>query len=131
MSRTVSPGFVILVGFLHAAAVAFAGLGGEVSARGAFAARWVVALLYVGSVAWIALRRDIEWPSSVLVGPPLALALGLVSGMIALQFGWGTRPGSPLVILTACALPAVAVAVIAPVLGALARRALAPEETPS
>ena len=113
-----------IVAAMHAAAIALAGLGDGVAPRAALAARWMVALIYLGSVAWLAVRRDVNWTSSVLVGPPAALAIGLVAGMVALQVGWGGRPGSPLIVLTACALPAVAVAILAPALGALLRRAL-------
>jgi hypothetical protein len=124
MSPVLSPSFVIVVAAMHAAAVALAGLGDSVAPRAAVGARWLVALVYLASVAWLAVRRDVNWTSSVLVGPPLALSIGLIAGMVALQFGWGERPGSPLIVLTACALPAVAVAIIAPALGALLRRAL-------
>ena len=124
MTPVLSPSFVIVVAAMHAAAVALAGLGDNVAPRAALAARWLVAIIYLASVAWLAVRRDVNWTSSVLVGPPLALAVGLVAGTVALQFGWADRPGSPLVVLTACALPAVAVAIIAPALGALLRRAL-------
>ena len=129
MNRPLAPGFVAVVSALHAASVTFAGLGDVIAPKAAVAARWLVAVIYVGSVAWLAVRRDTEWTSAVLAGPPLALAIGLAVGMIALQFGWGTRPGSPLIVLTACTLPAVAVAVIAPALGALLRRALVTGET--
>ena len=121
--------FVITVAVMHAAAVSFAGLGDVIAPRAALLARWMVALIYLGSVAWLAVRREVEWTSSVLVGPPLALAIGLVGGATALQFGWDGRPGTPLLVLTACALPAVAIAIIAPALGALLRRALVPGET--
>ena len=129
MSRSVPSVFVLIVGVAHAAAITFAGLGDVIAPRAALASRWLVALIYLGSVAWLAVRQDSEWTSSVLVGPPIALAIGLVGGMIALQFGWGDRPSTPLVVLTACALPAVAIAVIAPALGALLRRALVPGGT--
>jgi hypothetical protein len=124
MTRELSPTFVIIVAAMHAAAVAFAGLGDSAAPRAALAARWLVAIIYLASVAWLAVRRDVNWTSSVLVAPPLALAIGLVAGMVALTLGWGGRPGSPLVVLTACALPAVASAIVAPALGALLRRAL-------
>ena len=124
MSAVLSPAFVLVVAAMHASAITLAGLGDAVAPRAALAARWLVALFYLASVAWLAVRRDAEWTSSVLVGPPIALAIGLVAGMVALQAGWGGRPGSPLVVLTACALPAVAVAIVAPALGALLRRAL-------
>lgn len=131
MRSTVSPGFVIAVALLHAAAVAFAGLGENVAPGLASAARWGVALVYLSSVAWLAVQRDSEWTSAVLVAPPLALAIGLVAGMMALQLGWDGRPGSPLAVLTACALPAVAVAIFAPALGAVLRRALVHGESSS
>ena len=121
--------FILVVAAMHAATVAFAGLGGVVAPRPALAARWLVAIIYIASVGWLAVRREAEWTSAVLVGPPVALAIGLLVGMIVLQLGWGARPGSPLVILTACALPAVASAIVAPAFGALLRRALVPGET--
>ena len=123
--------FVVLVGAMHAAVIAFVGLGETVAPRAAPAARWLVAIIYLGSVAWLAVRRETEWTSSVLVGPPLALAIGLVGGMIVLQFNWGARPATPLLVFTACALPAVAIAIVAPALGALLRRALVPGESSS
>jgi hypothetical protein len=129
MKRSSSTAFIAIVGVMHAAAVAFAGLGDAIAPRAAIAARWLVAIIYLGSIAWLAVRRETEWTSSILVGPPVALATGLVIGMIALQFGWGGRPGTPLLILTACALPAVAIAIVAPALGALLRRALVPGES--
>jgi len=129
MKRSFSTAFIVIVGVMHAAAVAFAGLGDVIAPRAASAARWLVAIIYLGSVAWLAVRRETEWTSSVLVGPPAALAIGLVMGMIVLQFGWDGRPGTPLLILTACALPAIAIAIVAPALGALLRRALVPGES--
>lgn len=129
MMRPFEPAFIFWVAAMHASAVAFAGLGGGAAPRAAEMARWCVALIYLGSVAFVAMRRDAEWTASVLAGPPLALAAGLVTGMVALQFGWGARAGSPLVVLTACALPAVAVAIVAPAIGAILRRALVPKET--
>ncbi len=127
--RELPVAFILVVGSMHAAALAFAGLGDAVAPRGVLAARWLVAIIYLGSVGWLAVRRDTEWTASVLTGPPAALAVGLIAGMTILQFGWGDRPGSPLIVLTACALPAVASAIIAPAFGALLRRAFAPRET--
>ena len=130
--KTVLPvGFISVVALLHASTLAFAGLGGTFAPELASAARWGVAVVYLGSVAYLAAGRDTEWTSSVLVAPPLALAIGLVAGMVVLQFGWNGRAGSPLSTLTACALPAVAAAIIAPALGALLRRALVHGESSS
>ena len=114
---------------VHAAMIAVAGLGAGAAPAAASAARWAVALIYIGSVVYLALRRDAEWPTDALMAPPAALGLGLVLGAIALQVGWGERPGSPLLVLTACALPAVAAAVFAPAVGALMRRTFLPDET--
>lgn len=130
--KTVLPaGFIIVVALLHASALALAGLGGTVAPELAAAARWGVAMVYLGSVAYLAAGRDTEWTSSVLVAPPLALAIGLVVGMVVLQFSWDGRAGSPLATLTACALPAVAAAIVAPALGVLVRRALVHGESSS
>ena len=128
MRRPFSPAFLATTAILHAATIAFAGLGADAAPAAAFAARWAVSLIYVGSVIHLALRRDAEWPTDALMAPPAALGLGLVFGAIALQIGWADRPGSPLLVLTACALPAVAAAIFAPAVGALMRRAFLREE---
>lgn len=129
MRRTFSPAFLATTAILHATMIAVAGLGAGAAPAAASAARWAVALIYVGSVVYLALRPEAEWPTDALMAPPAALGLGLVLGAIVLQVGWGERPGSPLLVLTACALPAVAAAVFAPAVGALMRRAFLPEET--
>lgn len=129
MTRQLPPLFMGVTAVLHAAAVAFAGLGDEVSPPLANAARWLVAVIYTGSVIHLAVRGGAEWASLVLTAAPIALAVGLALGAAALAAGWGTRPGSPLVILTACALPAVVAALIAPALGAVVRRAVILERT--
>ena len=129
MSRAAPGGFVLATAVLHATMVAFAGLGAGAAPAAAVAARWAVAIIYVGSVVHLALRRGSDWPTDALVAPPAALGIGLILGAIALQGGWGDRPGSPLLVLTACALPAVVVAVFAPAIGALVRRTFLPEET--
>ena len=116
--------FVAVTGALHAAAITFAGLGEGVSPLAAEVARWLVAAIYVASVVHVAIRGGREWASRVLLAAPAALALGLVAGATTLAALWGTRTGTPLGVLAACALPAAVAALIAPALGAIARKAV-------
>lgn len=128
MRRHFPVGFVVATATLHAAAVAFAGLGADLSPVAANTARWLVAAIHVGSVIHLAVRGGSEWVSQVLLAAPLALALGLMAGAAVLSAFWGTRPGTPLTIITACALPAVVAALVAPALGAITRKAIVLEQ---
>lgn len=131
MRDALSPAFLVTTAGLHAGAVALAGLGSEAWPAGARLARWAVALIYIGSVVHLALRRGEGWTTAALVGPPIALGAGMAAGMIVLLAAWNGRPGSALLVLTACMLPALGAAVAAPAIGAIARHALGREERPA